>query len=131
MLTMISCPLPSDPSRVSHVWITESGGAGSVTDQFGMASILRKTAGKIVDFKADEWHEFQFCITHAWERAAAAAGLSVEETDQRIDHTMSELDAPVDDSPIVLDRLARNLLNGLGDDLSADLADRLAKGRGR
>ena len=53
------------------------------------------------------------------------------ETDQRIDHTMSELDAPVDDSPIVLDRLARNLLNGLGDDLSADLADRLAKGRGR
>lgn len=129
MLTMISCPLPRDPSRVSHVWITESGGAGSVTDQFGMASILRKTAGKIVDFKADQWHEFQFCISHAWERAGAAAGLSVAETNRRIDQTLSELDAPMDATPVVLDRLARNLLNGLGDDLSADLADRLSKGR--
>ena len=129
MLTMISCPLPRDPSKISHVWITESGGAGSVTDQFGMASILRKTAGKIVDFKADEWHEFQFCITHAWERAGAAAGLSVADTNQRIDQTLSELEAPVDDAPLVLDRLARNLLNGLGDDLSAGLAERLSKGR--
>lgn len=129
MLTMISCPLPRDPSRVSHVWITESGGAGSVTDEFGMASILRKTAGKIVDFKPEQWHEFQFCITHAWERAAAANGMSVADTNQRIDQTMSELDAPADATPVMLDRLARNLLNGLGDDLSAGLADRLSKGR--
>lgn len=96
-MIMISCPLPWDNTKKSHVYVTDSGGAGTVSESYGAAHILRRTASKIVDFAEGEWDQFQFVITHAWQRAGAAAGLTADEVAERLQATLTAAQQGISD----------------------------------
>lgn len=127
--TIISCPLPWDPSQRTYVWITPSGGAGTVQEAAGMASILREQADKIIDYQSpNDWDKLQFAITHAWERAAAAKVVGLDEVEARITETLTASlaahEGGMTDAQVVT--LAASLREGLGAEVVAALSKALA-----